>query len=156
MATPMHREPVVFRTKVDRWLVVVLVVSLLGVLVAMAASYEADPSATWTGAVIPVVVLLLVAALTLPTRYVLTAHALVVRFGLFRMTIPLTAIERVYPTRNPLSAPAWSLDRLGIDYRVASRRRLMLISPAERDAFLSLLAERAGLERRGDELERVA
>src|SRR5690606_34291240 len=65
------------------------------------------------------------------------------------------AIEEVYPTRNPLSAPAWSLDRLAVRYRTGQRRGLALISPARQDAFLSLLGERAGLRREGAELRRV-
>ncbi|MDX1420406.1 MAG: PH domain-containing protein [Rubricoccaceae bacterium] len=148
-------RPIIFRTRVDRWLLVLLVGSLVGGLGICALVAVTESAAEgWLGVAIVLGTTLFVVALSVPTEYVLAEDALVVRFGLFRSTIPLATIERVYPTRNPLSAPAWSLDRLGIRYRTRERPRLMLVSPAETDAFLAALAERAGLERRGSELVR--
>ena len=54
-----------------------------------------------------------VLALVLPVSYRLTETELVVRSGLLRWRIPFDAIQEVHPTSNPLSSPAWSLDRLG-------------------------------------------
>jgi hypothetical protein len=152
----MDPQQAVFRTKVDLWLAAVLV-GALGLMVwTTATAAREDPVTGLIAAGVTGGVVLLTAALSLPTEYVVTGTALVVRFGLFRHEIPLAAVERVYPTRNPLSAPAWSLDRLGVRYHTGERRGLLLISPSDREAFLAALATRAGLERRGTELLRPA
>lgn len=71
--------------------------------------------------------------------YTFEGDALRVRASLFRWRVPLAAIDAVDPTRNPLSSPAPSLDRLLIRY---GGKRIM-ISPADRAAFLRALAARA-------------
>lgn len=57
-----------------------------------------------------------------------------------------SAILRVHPSRNPLSSPAWSLDRIAIHYRENNRRGYALISPVRREEFMTLLGQRARLE----------
>jgi hypothetical protein len=75
------------------------------------------------------------------TRYEINSSSLIVRFGPFRKTLRLDAITEVFPTRNPLSAPAPSLDRLQINYRRENgMRSLALISPREKLAFVRDLA----------------
>ncbi len=92
-----------------------------------------------------------------PVSYEITVSNLLVQSGLFRYRIPLSSIERVHPTRNPLSAPAWSLDRLRINYRKKGKITFALISPENKEAFLRELAQKASyLELRGDEVIRVA
>ena len=87
------------------------------------------------------------------TAYTLTDEQLVVRSGPLRWTVPLAAIEEVFPTHNPLSAPACSLDRLHI--RRNDSRRWLLISPDAKAAFLRDLAVRSpGLTVEGDRLVR--
>ena len=78
-----------------------------------------------------------------------------VRSGVLRSEVPIAAITEVAPTRNPLSAPAMSLDRLAIRYRENGRQRLMLVSPDDKQAFLRELATRdRGLRLEGDRLVR--
>jgi hypothetical protein len=74
-------------------------------------------------------------------RYDVTAADLIVRFGPFRSTIPLTDITEVFPTNNPLSAPAPSLDRLRVDYRKKNGKMwFVLISPRDKEGFVRDLA----------------
>lgn len=75
------------------------------------------------------------------TVYVLSADRLDVRSGPFRWKVPLHEIRKISPSRNILSSPAFSLDRLRIDY---GRGKFILISPAEREAFLRDLEARRG------------
>jgi hypothetical protein len=49
---------------------------------------------------------------TFPLNYEIASGELVARSGLMRWRVPLDAIQEVSPSRNPASAPAWSLDRL--------------------------------------------
>jgi hypothetical protein len=97
----------------------------------------------------PLVPVLIVTLLAWPTRYELHEHELVIRSGVIRYRIPYSDIRAVTPSRNPLSAPAWSLDRLRID----RKRGFALISPQDKDGFLRALAERARqLTLQGDRL----
>jgi hypothetical protein len=92
---------------------------------------------------------LVVALLAWPTRYELHEQELVIRSGVIRYRIPYSEIRAVTPSRNPLSAPAWSLDRLRID----RKRGYALISPRDKEGFLRVLAARTDqLTLRGDRL----
>ncbi|HEX6070382.1 MAG TPA: PH domain-containing protein [Longimicrobiaceae bacterium] len=148
------RREHIFPTKVDRWLVAVLATSLVSAVAAvMAAAREEPEEATFAGLMVGAS-FALVLALAVPTHYVIREGELVIRSGFIRRSIPLASIRRIYPTHNPLSAPAWSLSRLGIEYDSGARRGLALISPAAREEFLDLIARRAGLTPVGRELVR--
>lgn len=73
------------------------------------------------------------------TGYRVTADELQVRSGPFRWRVPLAAITAVRRTRNPLSSPALSLDRLEVRYGPG---RVLLISPLDREGFLAVLRAR--------------
>lgn len=134
-----------FRSKVDLWLAGLVVVALGGSFVASLLAAELDEPSTWLPAIIVTATLALVGSLSVPTLYTLSRSDLAVRSGLLRRSIPLTAILRVHPTRNPISSPAWSLDRLSIHYMDGRQRGYLLISPVDGDFFLTLLRERAHL-----------
>jgi hypothetical protein len=87
------------------------------------------------------------------TRYTLTESTLIVQSGPFRWLIDLEAITEVFPTRNPLSSPACSLDRLHIRY--GKSRLGMMISPQDKAGFLQdLVARSPGLKLNGDRVLR--
>jgi len=92
--------------------------------------------------------------LVLPMRYGITDTDIVVRHGLVRQRIPLKDIVEVHPTRSPLSSPALSLDRLNIRFGEGFFKSAM-ISPADKQGFLTELTQRAGLQRDGDRLVRT-
>jgi len=73
------------------------------------------------------------------TAYTFAGADLQVRASFFRWRVPLAAIDSVEPTRNPLSSPACSLDRLLIRY---GGKRVM-VSPEDKAGFLRALARRA-------------
>lgn len=133
-----------FRSKVDCWIAaLVLVAPVLG-LVAVVTARQ------WQVAVVAVAVLLSIGAIVWPCDYTLDREGLLVRSGVIKWRVPYASIDRVYPTRNPLSSPAWSLDRIAIVY---GRRRVM-VSPEGKGDFLSMLASSSGLRQRGQELVR--
>ncbi len=133
-----------YSTKVDLWIPLLFGVILLGVVAAVLASGE------------PWIVLLMVAVWTLlgflilPCEYTLEEERLVVRSGVFKSRIPYRDIQRVFPTRNPLSSPAWSLDRIAIVYG----KTCVMVSPKDKVGFVTELMRRAGLKPKGDELGR--
>ena len=110
-------------------------------------------SLTAIGLVTGAVVLLL----TYPLYYQITSDELIVRCGvLMRRHIPVALIDGVQPDNNPLGSPAWSLDRLRIDYRKDTEPTFIMISPADKFAFMDELARTAtGLELKGERLVRT-
>ncbi|GIV59560.1 MAG: hypothetical protein KatS3mg043_0649 [Rhodothermaceae bacterium] len=137
----MERKEPVFPSKVDRWLIAVLVLSYgLGMAACLAALASESGTGDRVLAAGALLVLLATLSLIVPCRYRLAADALLIRSGVIRYRVPYDAIVRVRPTRNPLASPALSLDRLRIDYRAGNRRRFVLISPRHRQSFLHELA----------------
>ena len=144
-----------FATKVDNWLLAVLVTAGIVSVGSILLSASTDPNAAIVSLVMVVLAFGVVIALAFPTHYTIGASELIIRSGILRYRIPLDGIQRVYPTRNPLAAPAWSLNRLGIVYTRPRGRGFALVSPQQRREFMALLAERAALEVVGEELQRA-
>jgi hypothetical protein len=143
----------VYRSNVDAWLAVVLGVTIVGMVVGAIASLLAPGSVLGrlTAALLLLASSGFVVWLVFGTTYTIAEKVLLIRSGPFRWTVPLAAITAVTPTRNPLSSPALSLDRLKVRYR--GSRFGVMISPASRTEFLGDLAARApGLRLDGDRL----
>lgn len=126
----------ILRSKIDRWLVIVMVAALAISLIAIApAVYQGlwwviIPLAGTFGFVLWVM---------LGTCYEIEGNRLLVRSGPFRWRVPIDEIEEMTPTRNPLSSPALSLDRLRIKY---SGGRSVMISPEDKDRFIAEIERR--------------
>jgi hypothetical protein len=140
--------------KVDRWLVALFgglalleVVAGVAVLVAGLVMEAIAPGlALGIGLALTAVGVLFGLALwgCYATRYQVTPSDVIIRFGPFRSTLPLGSLVEVFPTRNPQSAPAPSLDRLQINYRSkGGEMRFALISPMDKEGFVRDLASAA-------------
>jgi hypothetical protein len=129
-----------FRSKVDTWLIWVLIlgVGLSIVVLVAAAILERKFYLIPIGLMSP----LLIWICAWPMEYTLERDRLVIRSGFIRKAVPYADIRSVEPTRNPLSAPALSLDRLMIRRRKGSG---VMISPDDRETFLRELKEKAKL-----------
>ena len=145
----------VFESKRDAWIVALIWVG------ALTAVYAASAQFTRAGPFLPragMLVLLASAAAFMiwvlySTDYTLTDERLLIRCGPFRYRVPLLEIDSVRPSRNPLSSPACSLDRLLIKWNDGRRR--ILISPSRKSDFLRELGSRcAQLKPEGDGLIR--
>ena len=142
---------VVYPSKRDWWLVLLLWASVIG-MVAAAITLWFEPAPP--GLRIGLSAVLAATAAFVPwilysTRYSFERDALIVRSGPLRWRVALDSIEEVVPTRNPLSSPACSLDRLLIRYGGA--RMGIMISPQNKAAFLrDLVARVPSLELVGD------
>jgi hypothetical protein len=135
--------PIVFRSKIDRWLGAVLIGGAVAFTAAVIAVAAAAGEALQVLALAPL--LLPGAALPLwllkSTDYTLDESELRVRSGPFKWRIRLRDIRTVTPTHNPLSSPALSLDRLRIDY---GPLKSIMISPVDKERFLAELDRRRG------------
>jgi membrane protein YdbS with pleckstrin-like domain len=150
----------VYHSKKDWWLlalvrVCVLLPIAIGIYNLVAEGGNAR--AGWTLLFICALTGALILFLTYPLYYEVTASNLIVRCGLLvRKEIPLSSIVEAHSTRSPLSAPAWSLDRLHIDYRRDGGVSSVLISPEDKLRFMrELAASGAGLEVRNERVVRT-
>lgn len=128
----------VYRSRVDPWLLIVLlatagvcVVAAIDVLMAGSMSWPAALLLLGPGAILPLWLL--------ATSYRLDDAELLIRSGPFRWRVPLAQIRQVVQTRTLLAGPALSLQRLIISYGAA---RQVVISPRDMQAFLSDLEAR--------------
>jgi hypothetical protein len=144
-----------FPSRRDLWLVLLVGVAEIGALIAVSiAAARSGGRALWLG--LPLVALGggLVLWIFLDTGYSVEADRLRVRSGPFRWSVPLSRIDEVRPSRNPLSSPALSLDRLALR---GGGRLIALVSPEDRQGFLRALTEHdPGLRLEQDTVRRVA
>ncbi len=129
-----------FPSKKDFWLVLIVIGSGI-VLLAMAANHIAtrgiNNPETWITFGVAILYIGLIWFLAYPVYYEITPPNLLIRSGLLlRYHIPLSSIDRIQPTRSPLSSPAWSLDRLRIEYSKSGRKQVIMISPKDKEMFL--------------------
>lgn len=150
-----NRQRIVFRTRVDWWLGVVtalyVVVSIAAPAMHVMRVMDGREAFSLAGLLVPLLILGLVTAVSIPCYYALQDDMLLIRSGFLLTRIPVHAIRLVCATRSLLSAPAWSLDRLEIRYGQGMHR--VIISPVNKPEFLRALVRRAPqLEWRGADL----
>jgi len=128
----------IFKSKVDPWIRILLV----GVIVVQIWSIGAvalqmhEPLLTTGMILLAIAVVGLMIWLLLGTHYTVDRGTLRIVSGPFRWKVSIDQITSVEATRNPLSSPALSLDRLRIKY---GRNRRIMISPADKNGFLKAI-----------------
>ena len=131
-----------YPSKRDWWLMAILW-SLAAFFIFIALTVHKEPVALWmkvfATCFFGILALSTIALVVLPyfSSYSLDPVNLSIKIGPFCKKIPIIEITEVFPTWNPLSAPAWSLDRLRI--RFASSQFGALISPVNKLEFLEEL-----------------
>jgi hypothetical protein len=140
-----------FRSNVDAWVAVAIASAPVAALAAaIGGSLSGEPSAAVLGLLMVVGVAALYVLVVWPIAYELHPMQLVVRFGRFRTRIAYRDIRGVKPSRSLVAGPSYSMDRLAID---RGSRMPVLVSPANRDRFLTDLAMRTPhLHRDGERL----
>jgi hypothetical protein len=151
--------PRIYPTKVDWWIGLILIFSVVVLIGSAVPFFIGPPAQTPLGLGIGILCLAVgvwIGWIPFSTNYEIGETELLIRSAGFRWRIPFDSIEEVFPTRNPLSSPACSLDRLRVNYRRRSGRMgFVLISPREKEEFLRDLADTAQeLELDGDRVVR--
>lgn len=127
-----------FKSKIDVWLILVLTFTIITSSMAAFSIVIGDINPMkfiisvfifLVGAVLPI-------WLVLKTRYVVSDNFLKVYCGPFNWEIIISSISKVTATRNPLSSPALSLDRLEIHY---NNGKAIMISPKNKKDFLAAI-----------------
>jgi membrane protein YdbS with pleckstrin-like domain len=150
---PASAATAVYSSKRDLWLAILLWISVAIMLFGAWVVWQAPGTALYRLGLTAAFVLIaaFIVWILHGTRYELRGEELIIRSGPIRWRRSVHAIREVHPTRNPLSSPALSLDRLAI--RIRGAHFPVMISPARREEFLADLLSRAPhLERRGDRL----
>lgn len=128
-----------FKSKIDRWLLYLLIaVMIFEVVVMSIAATQVNSAGEATILIVAALAIVaLIGSMLIGTHYTIEGNILRIACGPFRKKVPIDAIESVEPTRNPLSSPALSLDRLLIRY--GSRR--IMVSPADKAGFLKAIGQ---------------
>lgn len=127
-----------FPSKRDTWLGLIIWLPFLVVVIIewmLLNQGQFDPIAVFI--LVPVVAF--IAWIWFGTGYEVTDRELKIKSGPIRQTIPLEKITNIGSTRNPISSPALSLDRLEINYGEGS---FTIISPLDKEGFINLIVSK--------------
>jgi len=110
-----------------------LVMLVQFVIIVAVAIEEKDPILITGVIMVCILAMALIGWLLIGTHYTVDRGDLKIAAGPFRWTVRIDQITAVEATRNPLSSPALSLDRLCIRY---GERKRILVSPSDQEGFL--------------------
>lgn len=113
----------IYKSKVDWWLVV-LIVGVFGYPIVDGVLMQ-----EYLLSIVFALVLILFYFLSKTVKYKINENNLII----WKTEIDIKSIKKIYKTRNPLSSPALSLDRIAIIYNKYDE---VLISPKERKQFV--------------------
>ena len=129
-------EGIVYRSKVDWWLGLILLVSVGAMIWATLEPIVKGRGIDWTITISMVITLVIVLQLFF-IKYVLYPDHLFVSCGFYiKARISYGSICGMKETRNPLSSAAMSIDRIQIDYTENGIHRMVLISPVRKKEFM--------------------
>jgi len=124
----------IFRSKIDLWLIIVMIASILLCIVLALGK----PTAMMIAGSTAIFLAALFGWLGWATRYVVETNALTIHTGFYKIRIPLETIKSATPSRNLLASPALSLDRLMIKY---GPNKSVLVSPKDKSGFLAAIGQ---------------
>ncbi len=134
-----------YRKKQDGRFLTLLPIVISDVFLTIQVSTATHPSlGKWIILLVGIVFIIFFFITTYPAYYETTPSALIVRSGLLRWVIPLTSIQKVYPSHFFPDAK-WPLNQLRIDYKLEKQSswRPLFVMVEDETAFLHNLAERA-------------
>jgi hypothetical protein len=133
-------EAMRFESKRDWWIVALLrgvpILVLAAIVIVSWTKNERDLHGPAVGVLLLIVFeLFFCESILRSTYYTIEGGMVIIRSSLLRWRIPIADIRSITPTRNPLSSPAMSLDRLLIRYGT----KQIMVSPAEKQRFIEAL-----------------
>lgn len=137
----VQEEGILYRSKVDWWLGLLLGGAMVGTLYMALAPLFQGKGIQWSMVVTAAVTMMIMLAL-FEIKYVFYSGHLTISCGMYgKERVEYGIIRQVKETRNPLSSAAMSLDRLQIDYLEKGVRKTVLISPVRKKEFMNRLEE---------------
>ncbi len=134
----------VFYSKVDRWLVITLTITVLLSVLAISGAvlWDYNRMNLLTALMVFAAGIVLVFVLIFSLRYEIKGRALVIRFGPMVWRIPLKTISEIRETTSCWPAPALSIKRLEVRY---GDNRKVFISPRRRRDFLHAIRQKSNI-----------
>lgn len=123
----------VFKSKVDIWMAIIFIF----VPISMIYGVITEPSAVLL--LVTAFIIVLLCILFFGTKYVIENDDLIVYGGIYKKRIPIKQIRSLRPSKNPLSAPAMSIDRIEITFD--PHIQIILVSPKDKELFVKKLLE---------------
>lgn len=124
----------VFRSKIDTWLILVLVLSAA---VALSAAGGTLRQTYGMALLVPISIVAIGAVLPMwilaDTKYSILGGTLHIRSGPFSWKIPIASITSITPSSSLISSPALSLKRLRVEYGAG---KSVLVSPIDPQGFI--------------------
>ena len=129
-------EKVVYKSKVDAWLVIVVVAAVAVVLLPLFSGFSWAYLLAASGVL---VCLVPVFALLFSIRYIVEGDKLTVSCGILGSSAyDIMSVRSIRSTRTFLSSPAASLDRIELRFSVR-RMQPLIISPEDKTGFIARL-----------------
>ncbi|OLO37079.1 hypothetical protein BTR23_14190 [Alkalihalophilus pseudofirmus] len=122
-----------FSSKKDLWLTLIIWGAILTMVVPTIIDQEV------VGLFIALPLAFFMGWLWFATGYTIEDGLIKIKFGPFRKTVHIQDISKINKTRNPISAPALSIDRIEIIYGKFSD--IVFISPRNECEFVQLLLQ---------------
>lgn len=131
-----------FRSKIDSWLLILLVAAIAVQVFALIAVTIAYAPSTARAIVIATTVpgILLISSILLRTHYSVSNGEVRIVSGPFVWTISISEIADITESHSALASPALSLDRLMITYKHNKR---ILVSPDDKKGFMKAIEANA-------------
>lgn len=124
-----------FESKKDRWLVLVIWLSALIMLAtAVKLAYDGGFYLNLFLQPLNVGTVYLCLSVLYQTYYIVDGENLILRGGPITKIIKIADIKAVKPTKDVLSSPALSIDRLKIVYKQS--KACIMVSPKDKEMFL--------------------
>ncbi|MCF0206350.1 MAG: PH domain-containing protein [Bacteroidales bacterium] len=128
----------VFKSKIDAWLVIVMVVAFLACMLPAFHNFVEGFVSVWE-LIIGVLLFGLCFDSVFRIRYIVSGETLVVKCGIFRYAkINIADIRSITRTKSLLSAPAASLKRIKVCY---GKYDDIVVSPKDQQSFVDALRE---------------
>lgn len=129
----------VFKSKIDKWLLICLIFSVVACLLGASVMLE-EGGALYTS----IAVVTIIAGAGFPlwiftsTKYIVRKAALKIVSGPFSWVIPIESIRSVEDTQSTITGPALSFDRLEINY---GEDKVIIVSPVDKMQFIQKLED---------------
>ncbi|RYY91008.1 MAG: hypothetical protein EOO15_00260 [Chitinophagaceae bacterium] len=120
-----------FRSKVGLELIVPISVIVGGTGTLMIYQH------IWAGLIFILLATIFIVHMIVTTCYIIDDETLIIKSGVFfKKSISINSIREIKATKNPISSPAASLDRLIITYNIHDN---VIISPKEKNRLINSL-----------------
>ncbi len=140
--TEKQENGIVYRSKVDWWLGLLLGVSMGWMLWLTFLPIVRGEGIEWIITISTIFTISLILPL-FAIKYVLYSDHLYVSCGIYgKVRVPYETICGIKETRNPISSAALSTDRIQIDYTENGISRMVLVSPRRKKEFIKKIEEK--------------